>query len=93
MARALAVEYPEFDVLSVKPGYVETKMVGYVKNFWSVSTEEFVDISLKNLGHTVHTEGHWRHRLNTFRLDCYPDAMRTKFFVDRYMKIRNSSKK
>ena len=66
-SRGLAYEHANIDILSLKPGYVSTKMTRFAEtNYRIISVEDHVNVALKDLGSITHTYGHWRHRIEAF---------------------------
>jgi 17beta-estradiol 17-dehydrogenase / very-long-chain 3-oxoacyl-CoA reductase len=79
LSEGLAVEHPNLDIISLKPGLVATKMIGDKQLDMKVCTaEQFVSSSLRYLGKTNSTAGHWKHQyLSTF-LNALPESMLQK---------------
>jgi len=79
LSEGLAHEHPNLDIISLKPGFIATKMIGNKKLDMKVCTsEQFVASSLRYLGKTRATNGHWKHQyLSTF-LGALPESMLIK---------------
>jgi len=61
---ALAEEYcGRLDVLTVRPGTVSTPMTHFIQGPEVVNADDFVKDTLKKLGKTSKTAGHWKHQL------------------------------
>jgi 17beta-estradiol 17-dehydrogenase / very-long-chain 3-oxoacyl-CoA reductase len=70
LSRALALEYQDkLDVISLRPSFVKTAMSAAVskEGFFHIQTHDFVKSSLKKLGRTSRTIGHWKHKLKSVR--------------------------
>ena len=70
LSRALALEYAgKLDVISLRPSFVKTAMSAAVskEGFFHIHTHEFVKSSLKKLGRTSRTIGHWKHKFKSIR--------------------------
>ena len=81
LSRALVYEHPNIDILSMTPGKIKTKMIGNQEiDLKTVSPEDFVKVSLRSLGNTNTTCGHWKHRLDKFEMDHIPG-----FYFRTYM--------
>jgi len=75
LARALAEEYPQLDIVSLRPVYVSTAMTFQKElSFKTLSPTECALGLLAKLGHETSTAGHWRHALYTWStLTILPD--------------------
>jgi len=75
MARALAEEYPQLDIVSLRPVYVSTAMTFNRELSYKTITPANCALGLfKKLGHETSTAGHWRHCFFTFAtLNLCPD--------------------
>jgi len=74
LSNALYDEYSgKIDVLAVKPSTVSTLMTSNIKGFGVRSPEEVIAASLKQLGHSKETFGHWEHVLHSYwaRFDSF----------------------
>jgi len=74
-ARALAQEYPELDIVALRPVYVSTNMTFNKElSFKTLTPSECALGLLGKLGHETSTAGHWRHAFYTFfSLSLLPD--------------------
>lgn len=83
-SRSISLEYPEIDILSVRPGYVDTAINKDVRKLiLLIDTEDCVDAVLKDVGYETLTYGHWKHKLLFEILRLIPDWVRN---------LRNKSK-
>lgn len=75
LARALAIEYPEVDIISLRPVFVSTNMTfNKPLSFKTLSAKECVLGLLAKLGYESSTAGSWRHSLFTeLRSNFAPD--------------------
>jgi len=79
LSEGLAQEHPNLDIISLKPGLVATKMIGDKKLDMKVCTaEQFVSASLRYLGKTNSTAGHWKHQYLSAFLGAMPEGMLQK---------------
>lgn len=82
LSKGLAQEYPNLDILSVQPGLTETKLAeGREKGITLAQPEEVVRATLKSLGNTDQTCGHWKHEYQSWFMKSIP-----KFLQDLYVK-------
>jgi len=83
-SRSISYEFPELDILSVRPAVVSTKMAHWLKpGFRVISTEEFVKSSLSYLGRENYTQGHWKHRFQVWPFSIMPEWLRTRKLAER----------
>ena len=67
LTRAVAVEYPSIDFLSLRPSDVSTQMTFYRKtDFFTITAEECVEGCLRDVGHETVTYGSWKHKLQGY---------------------------
>ncbi len=84
LSRAIAVEYPQLDILSVCPAFVSTKMLNYKpEDFNTATTEDVVNTTFRYLGKRSHTSGHWKHRLDAWKFSILPDGLRMTILTRR----------
>ena len=84
-SRGLAYEYSNIDILSLKPGLVQTKMTNYVDiNIKSTTVEDHVSVALRDLGSVSHTYGHWKHRFDAFFVNNLGDLVGNPYWKNRY---------
>lgn len=66
-SEALTEEYKgEIDVMSLRPGWVNTPMTKGFKKHLEITPEECANAALNQLGRVMTTSGHWKHRLSSF---------------------------
>lgn len=62
-SRSLNFLYKDkFDVISVRPRWVNTKLSGYNKSLYSIETGSLLKWVFKALGHQEYTNAHWNHK-------------------------------
>jgi len=94
LSRGLAEEYPNIDVLSLKPGLISTNMTSNKAiDIQTVTPEIVTSIGLRYLGHTETTFGHWKHKLNAFIIAIRSEKMRASYFTKRFNKFKEGFKK
>lgn len=90
-SRSTALEYPHLDILSVRPGFVETKMtMGRRKPLLPVSTEQHTEAVLGNVGYETLTYGHWKHTLMYAATNLMPTWVRD--YLTRKANVRLDGK-
>ena len=71
--RSIADEYPEIDIMSLKPFDVSTKMIYDRKpDLMTITVEECVRGTLNDLGYQDDTYGHWKHKLQGTLYEIVP---------------------
>lgn len=82
--RSIADEFPDIDIMSLKPFDVSTKMIYYREpDVMTITMEECVRGTLNDLGHQDGTYGHWKHKLQGALYEFVPRW----FFNFVYFKI------
>ena len=78
-------EYPDLDILSVKPGSVSTKTTGSpAVGLLTIKVEDYVLATLNQLGSVNHSYGHWRHSLLANLLLSMPEFIKVNMFKKRH---------
>ena len=91
LSRGLSSEYPNIDILSVKPAYVITGMTSFRQpDTGAITPEQLVEASLNSLGRTTHTYGHWKHRVRGWFILGMPQWLRNIYIKNILMKQTNS---
>ena len=73
LSRALAYEYrKKIDILSVKPNFVSTPLTRNMRGLLVVNKNECAGGSLKALGNSDETFGHWLHHIEGYILSSIP---------------------
>jgi len=81
----LSYEHPNLDILSMNPGPISTNLNDYKRlDLKTISAEDFVKVSLQNLGKTNHTYGHWKHRLDKWGMEHIPNFLAEAYWRDRF---------
>ncbi len=81
----LSYEHPNLDILSMNPGPISTNLNNYKKlDLKTITAEDFVKVSLQNLGKTNHTYGHWKHRLDRWGMERIPNFLAEAYWRDRF---------
>jgi 17beta-estradiol 17-dehydrogenase / very-long-chain 3-oxoacyl-CoA reductase len=92
--RGIAEEYDNIDILSVRPGFVSTKMLDFRPvDLKTCSTADFVNNSFRYLGRESNTHGHWKHRLNAWQFAILPDWLRMKRLAERAKTLADALEK
>lgn len=96
--RSLADEYPELDILSLKPFDVSTKMIGYRQtDIMTISPEKCVHGTLNDLGYQDDTYGHWMHKIQGGIVSWAPrwffKLLYLNFFIHDFFKERDDMRK
>ena len=96
--RSIADEYRQFDILSLKPFDVSTKMIYYREpDLLTITMEECVRGALNDLGYQDHTYGHWKHKLQGTLFEGVPEwflkKVYLKFLVPEFFKEREEGRK
>jgi len=86
LSRGIAFEHPNIDILSMKPGPVQTALCNFAPPCHNrTSADDFVFTALSYVGRTKHTYGHWKHKLDHFVMDTLvPDFYRASYFKKRF---------
>jgi len=72
-SRALAEEYPQLDIISLRPSEVSTQMTfRRPTDFFTISADECVEGCLKDVGNERVTFGSWRHNLQAILYKVIP---------------------
>jgi 17beta-estradiol 17-dehydrogenase / very-long-chain 3-oxoacyl-CoA reductase len=79
-SRALSYEYPNLDIMSCKPATVLTKMMDVKDAPGGITVEEYVTVTLGQLGHVNQTFGHWKHRVLKSIMHSLPEQTRVGIF-------------
>jgi len=83
LSRSLAEEYPNIDIMSLRPGYVSTQLNARKKPSLEVLTpEECAEGCLKDLGKRKFTFGNWRHKVQGSVLHLVPDPIFYKVWTN-----------
>lgn len=86
LSRGLSDEYPNIDILSVKPAYVITGMTSYRQpDTGAITPEQLVEASLDSLGKTTHTYGQWKHRVRGWFILGMPHWLRNIYIKNTLM--------
>jgi len=92
-SRGLAEEHPNIDILSLKPGFVSSRMTSNKKiDVQTTTTDEFVTVGLRHLGNSTTTFGHWKHRLNAFYISLMPEWYRVRYYTKRFQRMKGGFK-
>ena len=78
LSRALSYEYPNLDIMSCKPATVLTKMMDVPDAPGAITVEQYVAVTLGQLGHMNQTFGHWKHRVLKSIMHSLPDKTRVE---------------
>lgn len=93
-SRAIAEEYPQLDILCVKPGLVSTRLLNWAKpDLRTCTTADFVNTSLRYLGRKTHTHGHWKHRLTAWTFEIMPEWLRMNRLIARSKNLKEIGEK
>ncbi|KAL4476518.1 hypothetical protein ABPG74_010251 [Tetrahymena malaccensis] len=89
-SRSLSEEYKgRLDILSVRPGWVNTPMTdGINEKFFEITPEQCAHNVLRQLGRTNLTYGHYKHQLTAF----FSDLVINKLNSDIRKQLENSKK-
>jgi len=91
LSRGMSYEYPEIDILSLRPAGISTSMINYKKpNAEIILPEEFVRAGLDALGHTDQTPGHFKHRRLLWFFETMPAFWRERTIKKLYLRKRKS---
>ena len=72
----LSLEYPQFDILSVRPGFVETPLSGAKKDlFKTVSADICASGLLDNLGYEIECNGCTLHDISSWFANLLPESL------------------
>jgi len=75
-SRALSEEFPQLDIISLRPGYVSTQLTLRKRPAFDVLTPiECAEGCLKDLGKSNSTFGNWRHGLFGFVIHAVPPGL------------------
>jgi len=76
-SRSLAVEYPEIDILTVRPFYVSTVLNNYKEiSIDTITPNQCAWGSLMDLGRESVSYAHWKHDLMAFSMKLMPGFIR-----------------
>jgi 17beta-estradiol 17-dehydrogenase / very-long-chain 3-oxoacyl-CoA reductase len=94
---SLEIEYPQLDILSVRPGYVSTAMTDRKEiSFDTISSNDCAEGSLRELGRYSHTFGHVKHEFIGWVLGMIPKIIRDPLvkhiFMQKEMDRRKQAK-
>ena len=80
----------KIDVMSLRPMYVTSQMTDGIKGVHVISPEECARGALNMMGKQTATNGHWKHRLQSFLVSCIPagvtyaaEARRTRRLLEK----------
>ena len=73
LSLALQYEYPDLDIIALRPSEVSTPMT-YNKetDIFTITAEQCAEGFLDNLGYENATYGHWRHKMQGWFYDNVP---------------------
>lgn len=96
--RSIAIEYPEMDIMSLKPFDVSTKMIYFRKpDIMTITMKECVRGTLNDMGHQEDTYGHWKHKIQGALYEVVPswlfNAIYKKWVAPDFFKEREEGKK
>jgi len=92
-SRGLAIEYPNIDLLSLKPGFISSRMTSHKKiDMHTTTADEFVSVGLRHLGHSTTTFGHWKHKLNALQFSLMPEWYRVQYQTKRFQRMKSGFK-
>ena len=85
LTRAIAVEYPSIDFISLRPSDVSTQMTFNRKtDFFTITTDECVEGCLRDVGHETVTYGSWKHKLQGYLYSLISHDIFMWFFKKLY---------
>lgn len=61
--------------MSLRPMYVTSQMTNQIKGIHVITPEECARGAMNMLGKTRATNGHWKHRLQSFLVECIPNEV------------------
>ena len=83
LSKGLSLEYPHLDILSVRPGFVETGMSGRKQDlFKTVSPKVCASGILDNLGYEYECNGCTKHDLSSWFVNFIPEWLNYKISFD-----------
>lgn len=87
LSKGLSIEFPNLDILSVRPGGVESNL-SQIKNdfFKATSPENCAKGVFNDLGYEIETHGFWWHEVNSYLINLFPE------FVVAYLSEKAMSK-
>lgn len=73
LSRALSYEYPNIDIMSLRPSEVSTTMTSNKPlDIMTITTETCVEAALGDLGYERVTNGHWNHKIQSWMTLAVP---------------------
>jgi len=95
-SESLAEEYwDQIDILSVLPHYVRTPMtstLGTGDRWFAINPEECVKASMRSLGKSTSTIGHWKHALRALWQTLLPRWCQRKAVFEFYCGVAKATK-
>ncbi len=85
-SKSLLIEYPEIDIMSLRPGLVKTPGTRQHDSWMGISPNQCALGALKDLGKYYQTSSHWRHDFTHWTLDNLP-----KFILNWTVKMELTS--
>ena len=71
LSKTLAYEYDhKIDIISSTPNLVSTPLTRNVKTLLHINKNQTAKATLKDLGHTKSTYGHWSHHIQGVATEC-----------------------
>jgi short-subunit dehydrogenase len=88
-SRSLAEEYEgKIDILSVKPSLVKSSLTKTMDDAWyAIEPEQCVQASIKQLGKSDETYGHWKHALKVWWSLILPRSCQRASTFEKYKKL------
>jgi 17beta-estradiol 17-dehydrogenase / very-long-chain 3-oxoacyl-CoA reductase len=75
LSRALSYEYPELDIISLRPSEVSTPMTCHKKDFLTISPDECAEGLLKDLSYEKTSNGPISHKLQSGFYQIVPERL------------------
>lgn len=95
LSRSLSYEYPQLDIMSVRPSEVSTAMTSNKPtDILTITAEQCVEGALNDLGWDRTTNGHWSHKAQSVLMGCLPervfDFIFQKFIMPSFVNERKA---
>jgi 17beta-estradiol 17-dehydrogenase / very-long-chain 3-oxoacyl-CoA reductase len=93
LSKGLSLEYPNLDILSVRPGGVESNL-SQIKNdfFTATSPENCAKGIFDDLGYEIETNGYWWHEINSYVINLLPEFIVAFLTEKAFSKILKNRK-
>jgi 17beta-estradiol 17-dehydrogenase / very-long-chain 3-oxoacyl-CoA reductase len=82
LARTLAYESPQIDILSLRPSEVQTPMTFQKEDVFTITAGQCARGMCRVLGRRVYSEGHWNHQLQGVLYRWVPEWLFNYVFMN-----------